>query len=84
MKDLGKALGMYVLAINCSEGLDYKAMGHMFSGLAQVGKKRDSPNLCVLTMCTFKLWSTSLWVKDKANVFVINSKLKIRYTKLLY
>ncbi|TKS69390.1 Dynein heavy chain 2, axonemal [Collichthys lucidus] len=37
VKDLGKALGMYVLAINCSEGLDYKAMGHMFSGLAQTG-----------------------------------------------
>jgi dynein heavy chain len=35
-KDLGKSLGMYVLVINCSEGLDYKSMGRMFSGLAQV------------------------------------------------
>lgn len=35
-KDLGKALGMYVIVINCSEGLDYKSMGRMFSGLAQV------------------------------------------------
>lgn len=37
VKDLGKSLGMYVIVINCSEGLDYKSMGRMFSGLAQVG-----------------------------------------------
>ena len=35
-KDLGKALGCYVIVVNCSEGLDYKSMGRMFSGLAQV------------------------------------------------
>uniref|UniRef100_A0A3Q3RVK4 Dynein axonemal heavy chain 2 n=1 Tax=Mastacembelus armatus TaxID=205130 RepID=A0A3Q3RVK4_9TELE len=37
VKDLGKALGMYVIVVNCSEGLDYKSMGHMYSGLAQTG-----------------------------------------------
>ncbi|KAF6038528.1 hypothetical protein EB796_003169 [Bugula neritina] len=36
-KDLGKALGNYVIVFNCSEGLDYKSMGRMFSGLAQTG-----------------------------------------------
>ena len=36
-KDLGKALGNYVIVVNCSEGLDFKSMGRMFSGLAQVG-----------------------------------------------
>lgn len=41
VKDLGKALGMYVIVVNCSEGLDYKSMGRMYSGLAQVGKKSD-------------------------------------------
>uniref|UniRef100_A0A3P8VN13 Dynein axonemal heavy chain 2 n=1 Tax=Cynoglossus semilaevis TaxID=244447 RepID=A0A3P8VN13_CYNSE len=35
VKDLGKALGMYVIVVNCSEGLDYKSMGRMYSGLAQ-------------------------------------------------
>ncbi|XP_052234681.1 dynein axonemal heavy chain 2-like isoform X14 [Dreissena polymorpha] len=37
VKDLGKGLGMYVIVVNCSEGLDYKSMGRMFSGLAQTG-----------------------------------------------
>lgn len=36
VKDLGKALGMYVIVVNCSEGLDFKSMGRMYSGLAQV------------------------------------------------
>lgn len=37
VKDLGKSLGAYVIVVNCSEGLDYKSMGRMFSGLAQTG-----------------------------------------------
>lgn len=36
VKDLGKALGMYVIVVNCSDGLDFKSMGRMYSGLAQV------------------------------------------------
>ncbi|XP_069857588.1 dynein axonemal heavy chain 2 isoform X5 [Dipodomys merriami] len=37
VKDLGKGLGIYVIVVNCSEGLDYKSMGRMYSGLAQTG-----------------------------------------------
>ncbi|CAM5176865.1 unnamed protein product [Eretmochelys imbricata] len=37
VKDLGKALGMYVIVVNCSNGLDYKSRGHVFLGLAQTG-----------------------------------------------
>lgn len=37
VKDLGKAMGMWVIVNNCSEGLDYKSMGKCFSGLAQTG-----------------------------------------------
>ncbi|XP_006899240.1 PREDICTED: dynein heavy chain 2, axonemal [Elephantulus edwardii] len=37
VKDLGKSLGTYVIVVNCSEGLDYKSMGRMYSGLAQTG-----------------------------------------------
>ncbi|KAJ8936974.1 hypothetical protein NQ318_015638 [Aromia moschata] len=37
VKDLGKAMAMWVIVNNCSEGLDYKSMGKCFSGLAQTG-----------------------------------------------
>lgn len=37
VKDLGKAIGQWVIVNNCSEGLDFKSMGKMFSGLAQTG-----------------------------------------------
>ncbi|OAF69166.1 Axonemal beta dynein heavy chain 2 [Intoshia linei] len=37
VKDLGKAMGNYVIIVNCSEGLDYKSMGKIFSGLVQTG-----------------------------------------------
>lgn len=36
-QDLGKAIAKYVIVFNCSDGLDYKSMGRMFSGLAQTG-----------------------------------------------
>ncbi|XP_037045747.1 dynein heavy chain 2, axonemal [Bradysia coprophila] len=37
VKDLGKALGMWVIVNNCSEGMDYMSIGKCFSGLAQTG-----------------------------------------------
>ncbi|TMW57276.1 hypothetical protein Poli38472_003201 [Pythium oligandrum] len=37
VKDLAKSLAVPCYVINCGEGLDYKAMGSIFSGLVQVG-----------------------------------------------
>uniref|UniRef100_UPI00398F6830 dynein axonemal heavy chain 10 isoform X2 n=1 Tax=Pristiophorus japonicus TaxID=55135 RepID=UPI00398F6830 len=36
-KDLAKALGLLCIVTNCGEGMDYKAMGKILSGLAQCG-----------------------------------------------
>jgi len=36
-KDLAKALGIYCVVFNCSEQIEYRMMGKLFSGLAQTG-----------------------------------------------
>lgn len=36
-KDLAKSLALPCFVTNCGEGLDYKAMGSIFSGLVQIG-----------------------------------------------
>ncbi|MGH0156714.1 UNVERIFIED_CONTAM: hypothetical protein FKN15_032047 [Acipenser sinensis] len=36
-KDLAKALGLLCVVTNCGEGMDYKAVGKILSGLAQCG-----------------------------------------------
>lgn len=38
VKDLAKSLAIRCVVQNCGEGLDYKAMGTIFSGLVQTGK----------------------------------------------
>lgn len=37
VKDLAKGLAIPCFVINCGDGLDYKAMGSIYSGLAQIG-----------------------------------------------
>lgn len=56
VKDLGKGLGYFVIVNNCSEGLDYKSMGRMLSGLAQVRIPKftflTTVHCTLLSLCT--------------------------------
>ena len=56
-KDLGKALGNYVIVVNCSEGLDYKSMGRMFSGLAQVMNQNRNDSSSIHIYCELHIYS---------------------------
>ena len=37
MKDLAKVMGLLCVVTNCGEGMDFKAVGKIFSGLSQCG-----------------------------------------------
>nr|CAI5834494.1 unnamed protein product [Callosobruchus analis] len=87
VKDLGKAMGMWVIVNNCSEGLDYKSMGKCFSGLAQTGAwgcfdEFNRINIEVLSVVAQQILSVLSAVSQKLETFpfegvTINLKLTV-------
>ncbi|XP_050498494.1 dynein axonemal heavy chain 2 [Diabrotica virgifera virgifera] len=86
VKDLGKAMGMWVIVNNCSEGLDYKSMGKCFSGLAQTGAwgcfdEFNRINIEVLSVVAQQILCILSAVSQKERLFVFEGlEIKLKLT----
>ena len=79
VKDLAKAMAIHCVVFNCGEGLDYKAMAGIFSGLTQAGSwgcfdEFNRIELPVLSVVSEQLRSIQAALKADLKRFVFGEK----------
>ncbi len=62
-KDLARALGVQCYVFNCSDQMDYKAMGQIYKGLAQVRSLAVADNLSTLMLLQSSVGSLAVGCK---------------------
>jgi dynein heavy chain len=78
VKDLGRALGIQVYVFNCSDQMDYKAMGQTYKGLAQTGAwgcfdEFNRIPVAVLSVCSTQYKTVLDAIRAKKQKFMFES-----------
>uniref|UniRef100_A0A7S0KGL4 Dynein-1, subspecies f n=1 Tax=Micromonas pusilla TaxID=38833 RepID=A0A7S0KGL4_MICPS len=78
-KDLAKSMALLCVVFNCGEGLDYKAMGMIFSGLVQTGAwgcfdEFNRITVEVLSVVSSQVKSIQEALKNKLTEFLFEGK----------